>query len=154
MRSRIEAIVLPAEPVELRDEVRRIFRELDRSADEPSLTGECTPPLDVYETDHSIEVVMDLAGVAADAVRVVAHGQALLIAGHKAPRRSRGDSSFHLVERGFGRFARAIRLSAPCDTSRATATLVHGELRVAIPRVEERRGRTIPIAVSTGAPTA
>ena len=73
-----------------------------------SLTGECSPPIDVYETDDALEIVVDLPGVDRDAVRVVAKGDAVLIAGEKAPRRGRGDSSFHLVERGFG------RLRAPC----------------------------------------
>jgi hypothetical protein len=37
-----------------------------------------------------------------------------LIAGQKMPRRS-GDASFHLVERGYGRFARVVRLTTACD---------------------------------------
>ena len=32
MRSRIEAVVLPAEPTEFRDDVRRIFREQSHDA--------------------------------------------------------------------------------------------------------------------------
>ena len=38
------------------------------------------------------------------------NGQTLLIAGNKAPRRTRPDASFHLVERGYGRFARVVPL--------------------------------------------
>jgi HSP20 family protein len=64
------------------------------------------------------------------------------------PRRGRGDSSFHLVERGFGRFARAVRLSGAVDASRASASLVDGELRVSLPKIAERRGRAIHVAVS------
>ncbi len=64
------------------------------------------PPLDVYETDDALEIADGPAGRRPGAVRVVAKGDAVLIAGEKAPRRGRGDSSFHLVERGYGRFAR------------------------------------------------
>ena len=89
VRSRIQAVVLPSEPTEFRDEVRRIFQELDRSSTEGELlTGECAPPLDVFETDEAVEIAMDLPGVAAAAVRVVARGQTILIAGHKTPRRT------------------------------------------------------------------
>jgi HSP20 family protein len=154
MRSRIQAVVLPSEPTEFREEVRRIFRELDRDDTEGTLTGECAPALDVYETDETVEVTVDLPGVDASAVRVVAKGGTILIAGNKAPRRVRPESSFHLVERGYGRFARAIRLAVACDTSRARAALVDGELRVSIPKTADRRGRTIPITVSTGQPQA
>lgn len=154
MRSRIEAVVLPAEPSEFRDELRRMFRELDRTPSGDTLAGECTPALDVFETDEAIEITVDLPDVEASAVRVVAKGQTLLIAGRKAPRRARPDSTFHLVERGYGRFVRAVRLAAACDTSRARATLVDGELRLVLPKVAERRGRTIPIAVESGRPGA
>jgi HSP20 family molecular chaperone IbpA len=69
------------------------------------------------------------------------------VAGDKAPRRGRGDSSFHLVERGFGRFARIVRFSTPCDAGRGRAVLEKGELRISLPKVTERRGRAIPIDV-------
>lgn len=152
MRSRLEAVVLPAEPTEFRDDVRRIFRELDRTAGTEPITGECAPALDVFETDETVEIRIDLPGVDPEAVRVVAKGLTILVAGYKRPRRTRGESSFHLVERGYGRFARVIALSTPCDTSRARATLADGELRVSLPRVVERRGRSIEIPVSADQP--
>jgi HSP20 family protein len=154
MRSRIHAVVLPSEVGEFTDEVRQIFEELRRDQPLEGLTGECSPPVDVYETDGTVEITMDLPGVTASAVRIVGRGSALLIAGEKTPRRSRGDSSFHLVERGFGRFARAIRVSTPCDLSRARAQLAGGELRITLPKVAERRGRSIPIAVTSGEPVS
>jgi HSP20 family protein len=77
-----------------------------------------------------------------------------LIAGEKAPRRGRPDASFHLVERGYGRFARVIRLTAACDTGKARATFVNGELRVTMPKIQERRGRSLRIPVTGGQPPA
>jgi HSP20 family protein len=148
VRTRIQAVVLPLEPSEFAEEIRRIFRELGRSFGLGSLSGECSPPFDVYETDESIELSMDLPGVELDAVRIIVKGMSVLIAGEKSARRGRGDSSFHLVERGFGRFARSVRLTAPCDASRATATLQNGELRVHLPKIADRRGRPIHVPIS------
>ena len=84
---------------------------------------------------------MDLPGVDPAAVRVVGKGDSVLIAGEKAARRGRGESSFHLVERGYGRFARVVRLARACDTSKARATLIDGELRVSVPKIAERRDK-------------
>jgi len=148
MRSRIHAVVLPGEVGDFVEEVKQIYRELGRSIGD-TVIGECSPALDVFETDESIEVAVDLPGVDAVSIRVVAKGNSLLVAGEKAPRRGRGDSSFHLVERGYGRFARAVRLAVPCDTARAHAKLVGGELRVSIPKIVEQRGRVIQISVPT-----
>jgi HSP20 family protein len=148
MRSRVQAIVMPSETLgEFVDEVRRIFAELGRGYSLDTLAGECTPPIDVYETDATLEISVDLPGVDPGSVRVLVKGSVVLIAGDKAPRRGRGDSSFHLVERGFGRFARTVRYTVACDTARAQAVLEKGELRISLPKVAERRGRTIPIAV-------
>lgn len=146
--------MVPTEPTEFREDVRRMFHELDRTVGDDALAGECVPALDVFETDEAVEISMDLPGVSPAAVRIAAKGQTVLIVGLKAPRRTRPESTFHLVERGYGRFARAIRLSSPCDTNRARAVILNGELRVTIPRLQERRGRTIRIPISGDAPAA
>ena len=91
-------------------EVRQVFIELGRTFGSESLAGECAPALDVYETDDALEITVDLPGVDAAAVRVIGKGDSVLIAGEKAARRARRESSFHLVERGYGRFARVVRL--------------------------------------------
>jgi HSP20 family protein len=147
MRSRLQAVTLPVEVGEFAEDVHQIFAELGRALG--PLGGECSPPVDVFESDEAVEVAVDLPGVDADALRIIIKGNALLVAGEKAPRRTHGDSTFHLVERGFGRFARAVRLSAPCDTTRAHATLREGELRITVPKIAERRGRTVRVAVTT-----
>jgi HSP20 family protein len=147
MRSRVHAVLLPSEIGEFGDEVRRIFRDLGRAFGADSLAGECSPAIDVFETDETIEVAVDLPGVAPSAVHLRLKGDTLLVAGEKAARRGQRDASFHLVERGFGRFARAVRLGRPCDASRARARFSNGELRVTIPKIEERRGRTISIEI-------
>jgi HSP20 family protein len=148
MRPRIHAIALPSEIGDFAPEVRQVFLELGRTFGSVALAGECMPPVDVYETDDLLEITMDLPGVEPAAVRVIGKGDSVLIAGEKAARRARRESSFHLVERGYGRFARVVRLGRACDTSKARATLAHGELRVSIPKIAERRARAIPIALA------
>jgi HSP20 family protein len=151
MRSPIPAVIVPSEAGvrDFADEVRRIFQELGRALGTDVLAGECTPPLDVYETEQAVEITMDLPGVAPAALRIVVKGSTVLIAGEKAPRRGRGDASFHLVERGFGRFARTVRLLVACDAGNARATLGDGELRVVLPKVRDRRGRAIEVKLET-----
>jgi HSP20 family protein len=148
MRPRFHAIAFSSEIGEFADEIRRVFEELGRAFGPESLAGECSPAVDVYETDDTIEVAVDLPGVSADTVRLFCKGDSVLIAGEKAPRRARGESSFHLVERGYGRFARVVRLGPACDVARARATLTAGELRVSFPKATDRRGRTIQIAIT------
>src|ERR1041384_4304572 len=148
MRPRIHALAIPSELGDFSDEVRRVYLELGRAFGSESLAGECAPALDVYETDDTLEITVDLPGVDASAIRVIAKGDSVLVAGEKSARRTRAESSFHLVARGHGRFSRVIRLGRACDTAQAKATLTGGELRVSIPKISDRRGRSVSIAVN------
>jgi len=108
--------------------------------------AECSPPLDVVETANGIEVLLDLPGVAASGIEILFADNVLIITGEKLPAAcEHADAGFHMAERSFGRFARAIELEGAFDAGRAAATLTYGELRVVIPRIEERRGAKIRI---------
>jgi HSP20 family protein len=104
----------------------------------------------VIETAAAIEIVADLPGVAKDALRVLFSRGAVIVAGRKSARScEHRDATFHLAERTFGRFACVVRLGAAVDSGRAKATLAAGELHIVLPRVEDRRGRDIAIAIES-----
>jgi HSP20 family protein len=130
------------------DEARRLLDRLEHEQRSGGPAGECDPPLDVIETASTIEVLMDVPGVAPDALQVVFSRGTLVIAGQKLPPTcGHREAAFHLAERGFGRFARVVRLSGAFDAGRARAFLSGGELRIVLPRIAERRGRDIRIEV-------
>jgi HSP20 family protein len=82
---------------------------------------------------------------------VLFRGDVLLVAGEKAPPATASEPTFHLLERGFGRFARAVRLSGAFEISRAHARFVSGELTIVLPRRDDRRGRAQTIPIETDA---
>ena len=135
---------------EMGEELRRLFDVLDGEAQAAGGTGECTPPLDVTETATHVEIVMDLPGVKAEAVQLVFARGTLVIAGTKLPGScGHKDAAFHMAERTFGRFGRAVRVAGAVDAGQARATLRKGELRIVFPRIEERRGRQIRLTIGT-----
>ena len=144
-------MLLSAEVRDLSVEVSRLFDDLDRAfpGHRHLAPGTCSPLLDVLETESAVEIVLDLPGVEPDWVRVLIKGGVVLVVGQKVPSdpAGRADATFHLVERGFGRFARAVRLSEAIDARRAHARLASGELRVAVPKIVERRGEDIVVPV-------
>jgi HSP20 family protein len=142
---------------DLADAVRRLLDDLDRARplDRRLPPGLLSPTLDAVETDQAVEILVDVPGLTADDVRVLIKGSVLIIAGGKGPSHpaERADASFHLVERDFGRFVRAIRLNGAFRTTGTTATISRGELRVSIPKTEERRGREIVVPVQRASST-
>jgi HSP20 family protein len=143
--------LLPSVEVsELREDVRDIFEELAATlqAEQRAVTGECHPALDVFETDETVEIVMDASGISRDAIRVLFRSGVVLIAGEKAPPVARDPQTFHLVEREFGRFARAVRVSGALDVPAGRASIVEGELTIVLPKRADRRGRAHRIEIA------
>src|SRR5882672_3298299 len=136
--------LLPTTEVsDLADDVRAVFDELESTlkAEQRAYSGECHPALDVFETDVAVEIVMDVAGISPDAVRVLFRAGVVLIAGEKAPPVARAPQTFHLVEREFGRFARGVRVNGAFDVEGGLATMRDGELTIVLPKRADRRGR-------------
>jgi len=156
MRARIGVmpyLASPHDPPDLAHEVRRLFEDLARHRPDrrPFVSGECSPTLDVLETEATVEVLVDVPGLSADALRVLIKNGVVLIVGEKERAEpSRTPTSYHLVERDFGRFARAVRIHTAVDAGRARATLANGELRIVLPRLDERRGQEIIVSVESG----
>jgi HSP20 family protein len=130
-------------------DIRRAFDELDRHlGSRPA--GEYVPPVDVFDTSEGITIVVDLPGVPATAMRALIKNGIVIVIGDKpAPPCGSDQARFHVAERSFGRFARGVRLDGAFDASRARATLAAGELRITVPRTDERRGREISIPIET-----
>jgi len=130
-------------------ERRDLPDDLRRLLDAGAAIVEYTPPIDVLETDTAIQVLLDLPGVALSEIEIVFSRNVLLIAGRKTAAVPEHDgAAFHIAERAFGRFARAIGLDGAFDAGKAVASLKAGELRVVLPKLQERRGGRIRIPVT------
>jgi HSP20 family protein len=153
----LEFSFLPTtESRELVDDLRQVFADLAASlpSDRRAHSGEYHPSLDVVETGTDVEIVVDVAGVPREALRVLFRGDVLIVAGEKAPPPTTSESNFHLLERGFGRFARAVRLSGAFEIGQAYGRLSSGELTIVLPKRLDRRGQAqaIPIDIESQPP--
>jgi len=130
--------------VERRDLPAHLIRLLEQTR----AAAECTPPMDVAETGTGLEIRLDLPGVSAAQIEIVFAEGVLLVTGQKLPATcEHADAGFHMAERSFGRFARAVQVDGAFDAGRAAATLAAGELRVVLPRIDDRRGAPIRIPI-------
>src|SRR5512138_998523 len=112
-------------------ERRELPDDLRRLLEAGAAAVEFTPPIDVIETETSIQIVLDVPGVRAAQIDVVFSQNVLLLSGEKTPVAcDHADAAFHVAERAFGRFARAIEVESAVDAGKAVATLSEGELRV------------------------
>lgn len=133
---------------ELGDDARELLQELDREVPGTAVTSaECRPPLDVIETATAVEVVVDVPGVRPESLRVAIRRNTLLVAGTKHTPSTDSESRYHLAERSYGRFARAVRVAGAFDGRRARAVTAAGLLRVTLPRLQDQHGQILMIPV-------
>jgi HSP20 family protein len=134
---------------DLTEEARQLLAEIDQQVPGATrLSADCRPPTDVIETPTGLEVVVDVPGVTPGSLRVAVRRNVLLVVGAKIAPTAEEASRYHLAERSYGRFARIVRLEGAFDIGRARAATSGGQLRIQLPRLEDRRGRTLRIAVN------
>jgi HSP20 family protein len=139
-----------SESRELADDIRALLDDLAARLphEQRAYSGECHPALDMLETDRAIEIVMDVSGIPRDALRIIFRAGVVVIAGEKAPTPAVAEQTYHLVEREFGRFARAVRVSGAVDIPAARASVRNGELTIVLPKRDERRDQLHRIAIA------
>ena len=139
------------EALDLAEDARRLLAELDREVPGVAqLNAECRPPIDVLETQTAVEIVVDVPGVPTESLRVAIRRNTLLVVGAKTAPASDVATRYHLAERSYGRFARAVRLAGAVDPNRAHASATGGELRIVLPYLTDRRGSVLTIPVTVG----
>ena len=93
--------------------------------------------------------MVDVPGIDPACLRVVIRRGAVLVVGVKLGAPPDPTARFHLAERSYGRFARVVRLGGAIDAGRARAIARAGQLRVVLPRIEDRRGRAVAVPVES-----
>jgi HSP20 family protein len=130
----------------LKREMDRLFeRFFEPPWGELPALGEWTPPMDVTETRDAITVKAEAPGVEAGDIHVSLEGDLLVIKGEKEQKKEEKDERHHRIERSYGAFMRGVRLPAPVDGSKVTATFKNGVITVSLPKAPGAKGATIPV---------
>jgi len=107
------------------------------------------PAIDVFEIPGELIVEAELPGVDPARITVSAGEGVLLIEGTKDEDPGTGRVNYLCMERSFGMFRRVVLPGQAVDIMRATAAYRDGILQVRMPKIEEKRGRSRIIPVST-----
>jgi HSP20 family protein len=128
-------------------EIERLFRDLVYTRLPAShFTGEPWIPLaDLMVSDRHARVIVELAGVPHDAVRVRLHGKRLEVSGRREAPQEIGDACYHRAEIYFGEFRRVIELPWEADLRTVQALYHDGLLEIRLQPMRTRsRSRGLP----------
>jgi HSP20 family protein len=141
----------------LTERVGRLFTVLQEAeeAQAPVAAGTWLPPVDVCETTRAIRVRIEVPGVSAGQIKIGLTSERLRVCGEKKQRKPRQRIiSHHCSERIYGRFDRLIPLRWTISVKDATAELADGVLLIRLPKLKDRRGLEVKIAVKDIEPNA
>ncbi|KAJ3109642.1 hypothetical protein HDU97_003118 [Phlyctochytrium planicorne] len=96
------------------------------------------PRLDVTETDKSYVIHADLPGINKEEVNINIKDDMLNISGERrsSSEQVSADNTRRLVERGYGRFSRSVRLPMDADAENVAAKMENGVLELCIAKRE------------------
>lgn len=97
------------------------------------------PAVDVFETEKTVVVRVELAGVRVSDLDVTVDGDVLRIAGVRRMPVADGVQRLHQMEIACGPFERLLRFEMPFDRDGVSAHLEEGFLTVTLPRRQPRR---------------
>jgi HSP20 family protein len=96
-----------------------------------------SPPMDIYETEDQLVVVMEIAGMKADAIQVTFDKDVLSISGSRNEPSSPPKNRLHQMEIDYGRFQRTLRIPFPLKSDDFKATYRQGFLIITVPKAQE-----------------
>jgi HSP20 family protein len=139
----------------IRDEIDRMFHalslpEMDWRSGPGGTSGTLGLRVDVGETDGEILVTAELPGVDEKDVEVVLEDDMLRVRAEKRSEAEDKDKTWHVVERSYGSFERAIRVPAGIDPDSVKASFANGVLTVSLPKPAEAVAARKKIPISAG----
>jgi HSP20 family protein len=112
--------------------------------------GAGAPALNVAETDKAIEITAELPGVDDKDIKVQIEGQQVVVSGEKKREREEKDKNWHLVERSYGSFRRAVTLPFEPAAESVSANFDKGVLRIEIDKPANVKSAAKTIEVKAG----
>jgi HSP20 family protein len=103
------------------------------------------PPMDIYETEDHLVVVMEIAGMKTENIHVTFEKETLSISGTRTEPSSLPKTRLHQMEIDYGRFQRTLRIPFPLKTDEFKATYRQGFLVVTVPKVKEPVSRKVEV---------
>jgi HSP20 family protein len=113
----------------------------------PGGVGSWEPLADVYETEGTLVVCLEIPGLGQDQIDVRVDGDELVVEGERRMDREQPGEHFHRVERSYGHFLRRFRLPSYVDRESIEAVYRDGVLKITLLRTGNAGPRAIRVSV-------
>ncbi len=105
------------------------------------------PPMDIYETDEHLVVVLEVAGMKPEDFQVTFEKDLLSIRGRRTEACPKPKTRLHQMEIDYGPFERTIRIPFPLMADEFKAVYQQGLLAVSVPKRREPLARSLEVKI-------
>ena len=138
----------PSDPLEnIQREFERLFHDLVYRRHPSAHFAEqpWVPPADLVVSERTARVIVELAGVPRENVRVRLRGRLLEVSGRRRAPQEPAGAHYHRAEIYFGEFSRVVELPWDADEPSVAATYRDGMLEIRLKAVEAARPTDVPV---------
>jgi len=134
---------------QMKDKVQRLMGEFFRDMRPLSYQPERSfhPPMDIYETEDSLVVIMEIAGMKKDDFQILLDEDLLTIAGTRSESSPARKTRLHQMEIDYGDFERTLRIPFPLKAEGIKAKYNEGFLLVTIPKKKEVKSLNVEVKI-------
>jgi len=129
----------------LREEMEDLFEPMLGEGGDGWGTRMLAPPIDLSETDATVQARLDLPGVDPKEIDIQVSGNQLTIAGERKEEKEEKGELYHRIERRCGRFSRSISLPCSVNEDKIDATYRDGVLSITLPKTEAAKSKKIEV---------
>ena len=141
----------PSDPLEnIQREVERLFHDLvyHRHPSAHFAEQPWVPPADLVVAGRSARVIVELAGVPREHVRVRLRGHLLEVSGRRVVPQEPAGAHYHRAEIYFGEFSRVVELPWEADEKSVSASYRDGMLEIRLEATPVARPTNVPVRES------
>jgi HSP20 family protein len=136
----------------LQHRMNRLFDAQFGGREESLTAGAFVPPVDVYEDEHSVQLKLEVAGVAEKDLDIKVENNTLTVSGERKFEKEEKEENFHRVERRYGSFTRSFTLPTTVNTEDIKADYEQGVLKIRLAKRQEAKPKQIKVNIGTAKP--
>jgi HSP20 family protein len=129
----------------LQSEVNRLFSRAGNG--DVAERQSWTPSVDVIETEDTIKLKAELAGMDPKDISIEVQDNVLTVSGERRFEEEVKEDKYYRIERRYGSFSRSIALPQTADEEKIQAKYDNGVLEVTVPKAEIAKPKKIAVAI-------
>lgn len=138
------------ESLSLREAMDRLLEDSVVAGESlPAIKTGAVPAVEMYDTEKEVIAKMNVPGFAEEDIAVEVDDKAIYITGERKQQDKVEKKNYFHQEISYGKFSRVLAIPAKVRSEKAKAEFDKGVLIITIPKIEEKKSKTVKLKISS-----